>query len=627
MQASSQESDPEDAIAGYAARTSADEPEENASDESSSRALIPPAWIAQRAATWALKSAKGLLNVAIILFFLVAAVRIFDNAVVTTSWSTPQQLVSVLVILIVARLMISRRVLQWGTRVDRSDVEHEPSEVVAGRVTEYASQFLEHNDPGQIRGLLDTLTRPQDHFKRITEDVQIHISTYTQKTRITYRCGRDGESLVPLISRRKGELLDGLEISCEGSPMQPLPYLENQGAAILLVDTIIEALVVDLPDLRTYQVEIQELVSSPSSVNPANLLRRLAGLKTASIGAADKVLLERLKQIVEECSESYLVLALIPGELGRIVEVTIEHSRDRMPPDMSKLEPLRVVLGLRDRRHRFYISRAGQATSYHFSARAPSGMYLHECRLILATGLGASGRAASKPAPSNLDAGRANNNALEIAQNDSLKNAHLYIRGHSTEGERPKFFRFRIEVRERPPSITEVTTLLAAVLLTMVWIVTMYHGEIFLQESGQALGGPDDSDASSGRRDGGPSGLWPTVLFGIPVLLAGWLVTRLDAPALGKISLLSLSLALWFAGNSLLAIGATAFKSLGVTASKGEFAVWIPHVDIHHPFWALVVVSCTANFASCLVASLCRALRYISLMKRWTTNRFEEYNG
>jgi hypothetical protein len=152
----------------------------------------------------------------------------------------------------------------------------------------------------------------------------------------------------------------------------------------------------------------------------------------------------------------------------------------------------------------------------------------------------------------------------------------------------------RVHFRERPPGLIEIALLLSITLTTMSWMVGAHHDEIF--HTGDSL-----------------PGAWPTVLFGIPTLLIGWLVARVDGETLSKISLTSLFMMFWLACNSLGAVLAVAFKSSGVqgTHDEGNPKHWLFFLSVPHPIWAVLMISCLAHTVFSSSFCISRAARYL----------------
>lgn len=214
-------------------------------------------------------------------------------------------------------------------------------------------------------------------------------------------------------------------------------------------------------------------------------------------------------------SHSYFMLCHLPkSDKGTARKITISHQIGPVQQLNNRLRWVRALFGLNIREHLFYLTKATETVSYHFAVEAPEGMYVYRYKFShqdLPT-------SANPAAPTSRRRPRLPDRVVSMNQT----HLHVYLRDAINESrDGTQALTLGVSLRERPPGLMESGLLLSLYLAVTVWTVGAFHGTVF-----------------SG--DGPPPGTWPTVLFGIPTLLSGWLVSRLSAATLQRMSLLSL---------------------------------------------------------------------------------------
>jgi hypothetical protein len=173
----------------------------------------------------------------------------------------------------------------------------------------------------------------------------------------------------------------------------------------------------------------------------------------------------------------------------------------------------------------------------------------------------------------------------------STKVIHAYLRDSTTRVGNA-WPSLRVELRERPPGLMEIATVLSWFLCVTAWTVGAFHEYVFRSTgSGSAV-----------------TGSWPTILFGVPTLLVGWLFSKVDGASLGRVSLTSGAMMAWLGVNSAVAMLAAALKSSGATLT--EHPRELLGFTIEHQYWALIMLSCAVHAGVCSMLAIIRAVRF-----------------
>lgn len=438
----------------------------------------------------------------------------------------------------------------------------------------------------------DTFTRPAAHFDRVKEVIEIQASRYERRTTLVVATSSSEVVLVPLLSQTKGDLIDDLSLQIDGKPFSTLAYLENQGAMLLIVEGLFVAIAEASALVRDSEVEAsaKRVVAAPHKVNQ----RAAIGLLDAWVGGPNSgnAHYQTLRNLMQQCAREYLIFCAAPGSASGSIKLTLTSSFERSSKDYSALQILRVALGLRRRDHLFQLERATTTPSYHLQLRAPRGLYVHEQHLaaVLVRDDQSKVGAATIPVDEQVSA--------------STKSVHVYLRGQHALGQHANVPTLRVNFRERPPGLLEIGLLVSLGLFVLTWIVGVNHDRIFYTSP--------------------PPGAWPTILFGIPTLVSGWIFSRLDAAALAKMSIITLLSLFWLLLNAGLAVTAVAFKSGKVQITEESFSLL--GLTSSHPLWALVMVSCGMHLVTVCYLACVRATRYALISSGLTDNRVPEHN-
>lgn len=494
---------------------------------------------------------------------------------------------------IILRLVVSRfslsLVLAFAARRRKRSQPTQPKSSLPLDFIQRAQDtyFTRFQDAVTLKTLIGQLVDPSSFFDRITERAELLPASQERIVKFNYRRVKDSPVLlIPLLEQAKGGLVDELDLEIDGSASITLPFLENQGAMLAAILALFDdAIAHTAPGTAEIRAAVSELVASTIPKSPEVVLRRLARLKRQNL-VRNEVTYQVLRRLVEVCGQNFFILGVLePGDRERVkIQITtrlstgLGHRPYRDSP--------RVALGLRPREYSFQLRRSIGTPSYHFSMRTPRGMYIFD-RWFESISFGGS---ASQGVRTSDDL------AADYLISPSTKYLHAYIRNAAYDA--AVIPAIRVQLRERPPGLMEVTSGLSALLALSVWFVGRFHEVVFPLQvvAGSAMSRP-------------ASAAWTTILFSIPTLLVGWLITRIDGGSLARTSIRSLGMVGWLAVNSFAAVLAAGFKTSGAELTPEVTHTW-PRVTISHPIWAAVMMSSVIHVALSFVFVFARALRY-----------------
>ena len=208
----------------------------------------------------------------------------------------------------------------------------------------------------------------------------------------------------------------------------------------------------------------------------------------------------------------------------------------------------------------------------------------------------------------------------ELSDSIGLDYVHLYGRdlpgqlseAANSEQTGPMDARLALAVtfalRERPPGILMMIIVMSLFLCVLVLAVGHFHSEIFpLVAVPPPTAAPSGTTASTG-----PTGIG--LIFGIPAILFGWMVTRMNEETLRRISVPTPFLSLWFTANAGLVVFVAAFTAFS-DASDDYNVFGLDMVSGQHYWWVLLMLSCVFNAAVCIVQFIFRTFRYMHRLK------------
>jgi hypothetical protein len=153
-----------------------------------------------------------------------------------------------------------------------------------------------------------------------------------------------------------------------------------------------------------------------------------------------------------------------------------------------------------------------------------------------------------------------------------------------------------VKYREVPPGLMGPLFGVSAWLAAITWIVGVVHDQVFGTNSGLV-------------------GAWPTLIFGIPALVTGWLLSRATQATVRVISIPSFLVLVWLAANAAALITIVALKSAGIETPPWNLDIpFIGVQKVTHPTWVLMMFLTGFNTLIAGSMLLTKSSRYASVI-------------
>lgn len=574
----------------------------------------------------ALRMGKRTLSLLIALTFalLLYSFASFDNIRSSPSSSTNLTIVAVGFVFALMRALLSVGSSGEELRKDRTLPSREDdTELTTAALDAFHSSFsLE-----EVTQFLEMYIDPGTFVTRITEKMTLDSSVYlTNVTRTLV--GANGERienvLVPILTPEKDTLVDNLELSCGTATVRTLSHRESQGANLTLGRILLQMVFGSGEGFPSYlwsRLRAQILNNETASKADKDLI---LGLLTSATTPKDQATPKEqapvgvLTKFVFDMLETYSIIAVIPSSTTIKFSVKYTESkssiRDRNAKSTIKLwewlySYIRATFGLTLRSHTLRLQSATEAQSYHFRAEVPVGMYLYHMDSVLLdieANYQSLGELAEFPA-------RPIDPTWAVSDSRGLEYVHAYGRDldtvtYSHQGRlRSRIPYLELEVREKPPGLMFTIALLALYLAILTVGVGHWHNLVFgitdtiKQCIDSHPSGP--IDCKDGRQ---PASLWPTILFGIPAIVSGWMVSRFTAESVSRLSLSTLAVFVWCMVNAISAVTLSALK-LTVLMADNQ---WIFGMHTTQPLWSALMVSTTGCATMTIFLLILRVRRY-----------------
>ncbi|MBY4275546.1 hypothetical protein HQO27_17820 [Rhodococcus fascians] len=346
---------------------------------------------------------------------------------------------------------------------------------------------------------------------------------------------------------------------------------------------------------------------------------------TAAMGACfSDILSYELDRMVRSGAEKDLCIELIEGirHLSRSNLIWVKLS-DR-PEGWNRIEyrfrehlnynaqhrydRLRIRLGLVPRNFDIPVGAAMEAQSYHLDFSTPDGMYLYESALHLAE---TDSRSSVDVPPISRESSDSAD-LLSLRSSGSLLNpifkasrtgsglAQVYTRGlgglrivdkNQIKSPRPVAPSVSFEFREIPPGNLLWSAIMAAYLSGVAWLVGANYNQVFLP-------------------NGEIKTTWAAVVFGIPAILAGLLISKFTGGRIHTVSLVTMLAISGTVMNAVLLVGIASLAALNrfvLPLSLGHLDEKILSFDLRFEFdfaslsWSLVMLSTGLNLGVILL--------------------------
>lgn len=438
-------------------------------------------------------------------------------------------------------------------------------------------------DVGDSFMLLEALLTPQAVTKRISETRELRVGRWDVRTSRLLNVPR-GLKFFPVMRYAKGQVLGHIRVEVEGARTHTLTFEQSKGAIIDAIHTLWPKVVGGNADGLLKEV-LRACVSDEPPTEGAyqGILARLEGaIKAAGKESASEPLLSLLVQYALALD---FVFAHLPPVADKGVKPPRKEHVRRLDVEFQDLRPrtlisaksrFRALLGLGDRDFSLPLSLVSEAKSYHLTVRGPVGMYLYRLRPFA---VGADTSALSTAA---VAADQPRQPTVTLSERVGDEVGHLYARNFDglaatdEEGSTGSagMLVARAEFRELPPGIIGPVTLVSCWITLLVWVVGWNFHTIFASPQG--------------------SGSWPAVVFGVPAVVTGLILSRLTKEIVRTMSLPVFMCAIWLTFNTALIIVLVALISINPSATfdfTTGFAIGPTFETTQFP-WALAMLSC-----------------------------------
>ncbi len=541
---------------------------------------------------------------AILTTFAVAAWALF-----TVVWlgpaALPFELPPFAVLLPLAALLSGLR-FAVGDRPTRGHPVPEESPPTSGEVAEARAAFdtvsrrYFGDDRGPLERLAERMIDPARGVARISISaafLRTHLHMAQSRTMDLSRSG----DFLPVLKLTKGTLSDERQVHTAGTPLMTLSRIESHGCALAVLDLVAAAVVPrdersGCDGYAAVRAYVDQLVIADGGVSSAeaDVATKvvLSALMSAAPTPADEMRVAPLIHLVDLMVRRHVVVAILPPDYGAPPRRTIvtEYRTPNRGVVSQWRERARFLLGLEPRDFVLELAEALETPSLHVHCKAPEGMYAYAANPAVYFDPEVDSLTGRGPTESQI----VQIQALDISEPRVAGTLGFdYVHGYFPDLNRlpsqvnaidPSLTRrvkpvLQISFRERPPGITPLV-FFASFLLGGAALLTLANFQgIFNSANGPSV----------------------ALLYGLPFLFVGWLVSRIDTALLHHISIPTALGMLWFVLDAAALVGLVA-----------AYAITPPDA---YTWWSVLTVSCVANFYHTAFLYVVKHLRHMRKVK------------
>lgn len=540
----------------------------------------------------------------------------------------PGKLVAVLLLVIASfiRVLLSRANIGLASEgiVSKNGGPANTTETISVSCME---AFQQNITAEEFEQFLENLIDPGGVVLRITETAQLggrDFSTNVKRTVVPPIKWAGRKMYVPVLKPRKGELVDNFNLSVDGKPARTLSHRETVGATLATITTLLTqaAQDTDVPEELWRLLRDAVVEEGPTKPNKReSTLKELKACESTLVNSSDAALIARaaLWKLVPDLFDTYLIIAVVPIN-GESLKVETRYTRRRDVYQVPKNKPfpirwwqwshiqLQLLFGLAVRSDEYLLPQATEAQSYHFRAEAPAGMYVYDVKShwfdeeikTLSPPFNTS-KLARPVAPD-----------WRAADTRGLDHLHAYGRdldvwlnysdetGASTRTSR-RVAALRFELRERPPGVMFVIALLSVYVAMLAVGIGIGYDVIFGPYATNC--GAASSAATTTSTTASP---WPTILFGVPAIVSGWIVARFTADTVRLVSISTIAITTWAVVNTAYAV---ALSAIAISKPMCPVTGWLG-IPAWQPAWCFLVISSCAATVMAVLLLVLRVRRY-----------------
>ncbi len=532
----------------------------------------------------------------VVLCVLATVFMAFPNPVFAVAASGEHWLLAIIGILgfLVLRILLTDDVLRIGSRVvnenhiyDRYASRSDPNLLL----DRYLGHILDTRWEGSVPATTTAIVTPSTLTDRISERRALGETRSAVTVSRTFTGAPDLRA-APALRVAKGTLVGALTVHVNGKAARTLTTAQARGLLLVALygghddvfpassPFLTEAVPAVLADRSIDDVLLDTLLGHIDQVEATN------GVTPASRA------LRTLTRLATTCD---FVFVDVPDGCKDATKVTISYHEAYGTKVRSVGSRVRRLFGLGRRDYIVDIHSAAEAASYHLDMEGHEDMFIQNAYVTLP--YQRTDDSSLRPAPRSPD--RAEYMFIRSPQGDS--SIHLYARdldasdilvGEQSGKKITAKPHFVVELRERPPGILGPTLALSAWLVAVTWVVGLNYGDVFASTS--------------------PGSSWPAVIFGVPALVAGWLLSKMTKDVLRVISIPTFLCVAWVAVNSALLVTLAALSTTGIELG----VVNLGRIHLEHPTWAFMMWTTAFALAVCLWLFIVRSARYASTINK-----------
>ncbi len=496
-------------------------------------------------------------------------------------------------------------------------------------------------NPNAIEATLSLIT---DRSKYLTRLHEIHepYTGHTKRHDLFRFMGAPADAILPLLFVPKTHILDELSVDLDTKPAAPLDFREVVGLTHLMIRKAFN----DAFHRPPKDISVWERLDTYTCIGYAPTAVELEALKQDLVADLEvEVLPSTFEYLLDVFSTGYFILARperdkkdSENDAGKpiaeqgvtMAECTyVERVRAATLPFHHPIASMaRSALTMTDRWCHIPLTSAASSRSLHVTVHAPEDLYIHTAVVAqLASGEGkptmlkriwelgsrilnalrrkpqtdSEAQKKAEPAVVRGAVGRSETQprwpSVKMSDGLGLQQAHAYARDldqsstAATAGIIPERCYLSVEFRDRPPGILLPVLLCSLAELLLVGAIVV-NFDLFRQT---AL----------------PTTPFAAILA-LPVVLCGWVVSKVDHKALRLFSFPTVLALLWFIFNSLLIVIVGSVRTYRVNTVDYE----LMYVNVHDLsphgafFWFALAATCGLHVAFVAYSWVARASRY-----------------
>ncbi|MDQ0679693.1 hypothetical protein QFZ30_003075 [Arthrobacter pascens] len=462
---------------------------------------------------------------------------------------------------------------------------------------------------GYVLSFLEVVVRARDKYTLTPPTIGVETLETRRVPRSSLPAEDDVESdadprpgqkndIIPLGWIEKGFLLNEFSATIDDDNVDLLGSKEAHAVSLLTVDSLMLQVLGEHHDLL--QRQVREVILSDRQLpdkKVKKLLHQIKGRCVSDQDSEQQKLLVYLCQLILQLSKQQLIYG-VTKDLKRGTFITVGRcwsiKRRLVSGGVHRpghaAEQLRAILGLAPRLFFVRMLSVTRAHSYHLEAVIPEGMYYYKGMAVVdgkqlpSSNASTDGRGVAFPHSSSIGTTLVHETYRDIKSSRSMAES-----SGATEEPDPVAY-FALHVRETPPGAG--LALLMGSLATgfLVFYVTGFY------QAHQA------------------EGSIPAILASLPAILAGWMVSRLSADSLARMSLATAGNIAWYIVNSLFA--ALLPSALVDARNRSE---QFDFLELHSDsiLIGLLCLSVSASFFSIGWHFLLRSWRYNDRLAAW----------